>query len=67
MGLLKCKDCGTEHSDMDKTICPSCGRKYRSSGSQERGVETFFVFIVIGFVLYCSLYGCEMKVWPFNH
>jgi len=29
MGFVTCEDCGTEHSDMDKTICPSCGRKYR--------------------------------------
>ena len=31
MGLVICVDCGKEHSDMDKTICPNCGRLYRHS------------------------------------
>ena len=30
MGLVFCEDCGKEHSDMDKTICPNCGRLYRN-------------------------------------
>jgi len=30
MGLVICEDCGKEHSDMDKTICPNCGRLYRN-------------------------------------
>jgi uncharacterized membrane protein YvbJ len=53
MGLLKCPDCGHQHSDRASS-CPQCGRPVQGKRTEQiTGIDTFVVLgsCLLGLVL----------------